>query len=163
MNKYKFLCVLFMSMILSACSSLTAPVSLNNKASCEDISIDNLAKMSAEKLYETMTECLKKNKQELAFKMFTLAGLNTWYDYSLQPADYNYKRHNMLMNNSLTKLTEDEINTAWEYFSAKMKNKQFHKNICELAKKVGDSKKKTQIFDDVSWRQAMGNYLHCID
>lgn len=111
--------------------------------------------------YKMMVSCLRVGDKQLALHHFAVAGTVTWYDAIIRPGEKNTFRHSELMKQALSQLNKSERHVAWEDFNIMLRNRQSLKAVCQHVELVAETRRETQVFDDIAWNQAMEGYLHC--
>jgi len=151
-------------MLLGAgCAARQDAPSAFSGAACQSGTPQLHAAMTPERHYQVMRACVRDQKMELATLHFALAGTGTWYDNQVRPTEINQKRHHELIKHALNTLTPNEVEQTWQFFSARLNEKQQLEQVCLYINEVGKMKRLVQRFDDIAWQNAREGYLHCSD
>lgn len=165
----KVFCLAGMVLFLSACAAsrypanrMHDPISVaqfycsNNKNSQLNNQLDS------ESLYSEMRMCLIKENYTSAVFLFSLAGSRSWYDATSSGNEDLKDRHATLLKKYLEGIPSANVSQFWAKLHETLGIRNRLVETCDkLATFEMEIKRQSKSNTLLTWKDALGRYLHC--
>lgn len=165
----KFFCLVGMVLFLSACAASKYPVNRTKNPikvaqfyCSKNKNSQSSHQLDSEFLYSEMRTCLIKENYASAIFLFSLAGSRSWYDAASSENEDLKDKHATLLKKHLQGVPSENISQFWAKLHEMLGITDRLVEICDkLATLEMDIKKQSKSNTLISWKDALGGYLHC--
>lgn len=118
--------------------------------------------LDSEFLYSEMRMCLIKENYTSAVFLFSLAGARSWYDAASSESEDLKDRHAALLKNHLKGVPSENVSQFWTRLHETLGITHSLVETCDkLATLEMDIRRQSKSNAFISWKDALGSYLHC--